>query len=76
MDLLYGKKIISYFNGQPTEKIEYSISVLIKDKSTLLNEIIKAIDLISTKQTHSITLHIKADDDYNLHRIITEYVGT
>ena len=75
-ELQFGKKIISesYFEGKPAKKeIAYSIPVVVKDKSQALSEFMKAIDLIISKQTHSITLVIKSDKDHQLKMFTKEY---
>ena len=65
----------SYFDGKAVRQdIYYSLPVRVKDKSEVLNEIIKAIDLITSKRTHEITIKIKADSNYIPQKITKEYV--
>lgn len=75
--LEYGKIITSqsFFKGKQTnEQIAYSIPVLIEDKSQLLSEIIKAVDLIDNKLTHTVKLTISAGKDFKLKMITKEYI--
>jgi len=77
MNLQYGKIITSdsFFNGKPTNRqVAYSIPVIVTDKSQLLGEIIKAIDLISKKQTHTLKLTVHAGKDFGLKMLTKEYV--
>lgn len=76
MEIEFGKKITtdSYFKGQRTNRqIAYSVPVVIKNKSEALTEIIKAIELITAKQTNAVSITVKADKDYQLKLITTEY---
>ena len=71
----YGKtiKTESYFNGRiKSTKVEYSIPVLIQDKSQALAEVMKALDLITTKQTHTLTIRVEADPKSHFFRLITK----
>lgn len=73
----FGKVITteSYYDGKLTnEQVAFSIPNVIKNKSEALNEIINAIDLITSKQTRAVSITIKADKDYQLKLLITEYV--
>lgn len=77
MELQFGKKITyeSYNGGKQTKKeISYSVPIMVVDKSQLLSEIIKAIDLITDKQTTNVILDIKADENYNLRMLVKEYL--
>lgn len=74
--LQYGKIITSdsYFNGKPTNRVvTYSIPIVVSVKSQVLSEIIKAIDLITSKQTYSVNLLIKAGKDHQLKMMVVEY---
>lgn len=64
MELSYGKIIEhkSYHNGElRSSKLEYSIPTVVHDKADVLSELMKCIDLISTKQTYKMTISIDAD---------------
>lgn len=74
-ELEYGKTTIqnSYFSGQlKSTKTTYSVPILINDKSQVLTEIIKAIDLITSKETDSLTIIIKADPKTHQFRLLTK----
>lgn len=76
-ELQYGKKITSesYFDGKPTNKqFAYSIPVIVKDKSQVLSELIKAIDLITDKKTHTIKITIHANKEFQLKMMTKEYM--
>lgn len=73
----YGKIITSesYFEGKQTNKqIAYSIPIVVKDKSEILSEIIKVIDLICEKQTHTVKLTVQSGKDFNIKLLTTEYI--
>jgi hypothetical protein len=70
----FGKVITheSYFNGQlKSTKVEYSIPELIKDKSEALSAVMKCLDLISTKQTHHLTITVEADKATHNFKLVT-----
>jgi hypothetical protein len=51
----------SYFKGDKTiSKVGYSIPVMVNGKTQCLSEIMKALDLITSKQTSELTIVIKA----------------
>jgi hypothetical protein len=71
----YGKvsKTESYFNGRiKSTKTEYSIPSLVQDKAQALSEVMKALDLITTKQTHMLTIKIEADPKTHFFKLITK----
>lgn len=80
MDLSYGRKITteSYFDGKlKNTKVEYSVPKMIQDKSQALNEIMKSIELLTTKQTDTLTLVIESDPKTGHFRLITKkYIVT
>ena len=74
-ELNFGKRITheSYFNGAlKSTKTEYSIPELIRDKPQALSELMKCMELISSKQTSDLTIHIKADPKTHEVRMITK----
>lgn len=76
-ELQYGKVITSesYYEGKVAKKqCGYSIPILVNDKSQVLSEIIKAIDLITSKQTHLVILTIEAGKDHQLKKVTKEYM--
>lgn len=73
MEIQFGKKIISYFNGVPSEKTEFHVPVLVNNKSEVLRAIIEAIDLITTRQTKVINIKITADEDYKIKKVVKEF---
>lgn len=76
MQLEYGKLITkeSYHAGKlkNTEKW-YQVPILVKDKSTALTEVLKALDLISDHTTQCLVLRIEADKDFKFKIITKEY---
>ena len=76
MPLDYGKEIVSssYYEGKLTNKhTTYSIPIVVKDRSQVLDEITKALDLITLKKTSTVLLIVKADKNYQFKMIIKEY---
>lgn len=74
-NLDYGKKITteSYFaNKLKSTRVEYSIPKLIQDKTQALSEVMKAIDLIATKQTNDITIIIESDPKTGQFKLLTK----
>ena len=72
----FGKKTVteSFFNGKTQKKVlTYSIPIKVTDQSQLLSEFIKALDLITSKQSEEVTLHIKAPG-YKLQSMTKEYI--
>lgn len=70
----FGKRITheSYHNGQlSATRTEYSVPELIKDKAQALSEIMKCLELISSKQTSDVTIIIRADPKTHDIRMIT-----
>jgi hypothetical protein len=75
----YGKKTIheSYFDGElKSSKIEYSIPILIKDKSQVISEIMTALELINSRQTNNVLINIKADAKTHEIKLITRTYTT
>jgi len=75
MELEYGKKTTteSYFNGKiKSIRTEYSIPKLIQDKAQALNESMKAIELLTSKQTNNLTLVIECDPKTGNFKMITK----
>jgi len=71
----FGKKITheSYFNGQLKKtQVEYSIPELVQDKSQALNQMMQALDLITTKQTHNLTVIVTADPRTHQLKMVTK----
>lgn len=74
-ELDFGKiiKHESYFNGQlKSTKTEFSIPELVKDKSEALSSIMKCLDLITSKQTHHITIVVEADPKTHNFKLLTK----
>ncbi len=70
----FGKKTTheSYFDGRiKSTKVEYSIPVLVSDKSQVLNEIIKGLELITTKQTKDLVIKVEADPKTHSFKLVT-----
>lgn len=78
MRLEYGTKTTkeSYYNGSLKKtKIEYSIPQLIIDRTQLVNEMLKALELINSKQTTTVTLVVDADPkNYSLKMLTKKYI--
>jgi len=73
--IAFGKitKEESYFNGRiKTTKVSYSVPELVKDKNDTLTELMKALDLITSKQTDTLTIKIEADPKTHAFRLITK----
>lgn len=71
----FGKKTISesYVRGQlKRTKTTYSVPMLVQDRTQAFNEILKSLELISSKQTHELTLKIEADPKTGHFRMITK----
>ena len=63
----------SYFNGRiKSTKLSYSVPELITDKNSALSELMKALDLITTGQTHHLTLVVEADPLTHKFKLITK----
>ena len=71
----YGKRstIESYFKGElKSVKTEYTIPVLIKERKEALNEIMKCLELIDTRQTTNLTILVQADTKTHDIKLITK----
>lgn len=63
----------SYFNGRiKSTKVEYEVPELVDNKADALSELMRAIDLITTKQTHCLTIRIEADPVTHKLKLITK----
>jgi hypothetical protein len=74
MSLDYGKKSTheSYHNGElKSIKTEYSIPVVVTSKPEVLTQLMDCVDLITTKQTDTVSVTIKADPKTHEIRLIT-----
>jgi len=72
----FGKIITkeSYHRSKRTTKETwYQIPVLIKDKSSALSEILRALELISDGKTKCLTIKIEADDKNKFKMLTKEY---
>jgi hypothetical protein len=71
----FGKVITheSYHNGVlKSTKIEYSVPILIGNKTEALKEIMDSLNLIDTKKTNQVIITIKADPSTSNIRLITK----
>jgi hypothetical protein len=63
----------SYFDGRlKTSKTEYSVPILITDRAGALTEIMKCLELITSKQTCNVTINIKADPKSHKLKLLTK----
>lgn len=63
----------SYFNGRiKSTKLSYQVPELVKDKTETLTELMKALDLITSKQTDCLTIKIEADPKTHQFKLITK----
>lgn len=75
MDLKYGKRITyeGYYDGKlKSTKVEYSIPMVIQDKSQVMTELLSALDLIKNKETNKISITIEADPKTHYLRMLTK----
>jgi len=75
MDLKYGKKITyeGYYDGKlKSTKVEYSIPMMIQDKSQVMTELLKGLELIKNKETNKVTIIIEADPKTHYLRLLTK----
>ena len=75
VELSYGKKITyeSYHGGKlRNTKVEYSIPVMVQDKSQIMTEILKCIELITNKETDEININIEADAKTHHIKLLTK----
>lgn len=71
----FGKIIThdSYHNGQrKSHKIEYSIPVIAQDKTQVMTEIIKGLELITSKKTSKLIIEIAADPKTFSFKMVTK----
>ena len=74
-ELSFGKRITheSYFNGTlRSTKTEYSVPELIRDKAQALSELMKCMELISSKKTSEMSIIIKADPKTGEIKLLTK----
>lgn len=75
MDLQYGKitEHKSFHNGElRSTKMEYSIPTVVHDKTDVLNELMKCIELITDKKTYKLTITIDADAKTHELKLLTK----
>ena len=75
MDLKYGKRITyeGYYDGKlKSTKVEYSIPMVIQDKSQVMTELLSDLDLIKNKETNKISITIEADPKTHYLRMLTK----
>lgn len=71
----YGTKTTkeSYYNHElKSTKVEYSIPILVQDKNQVLTEIINALELITSHQTHKLTITVETDPKTHYFRLLTK----
>ena len=71
----YGKRSVeeSYFNGQlKSRKVRYSVPEVVQDKTQAMSEIIKGLELITSKQTYKLTIDVTADPKTHNFRMVTK----
>lgn len=77
-DLPFGKRTVveSFFNGKLNSvKTEFSIPIRVTNRPEALSEIMKCLELLDSKQTTNITIHVQADRATHEIRLITkEYI--
>lgn len=72
--MAFGKVISeeSYFNGRvKTKTVRYQVPELVKDKNQVLQELMKCLELITSKQTSTLDIRIEADPKTHEFRLIT-----
>lgn len=75
MDLKYGKKITyeGYYDGKlKSTKVEYSIPMIIQDKSQVMAEMLNVLELIRKKETSKVSIIIEADPKTHYLRLLTK----
>ncbi len=75
MDLQYGKKNTceTYHDNKLVHTtVEYSIPQLIRDKAEALNEMMKALDMLTTNRMDSITIIVETDFKTKKLRLLTK----
>lgn len=71
-----GKKTVeAYHDGvlKNKRRTTYSLPVMVRDKSQVLTEVMKSIDLITSHEAHEVSILITADKDYNFKLLTKEY---
>ena len=72
--MAFGKVITeqSYYKGRvAVVTTRYQIPEITKDKTQVLHEIIKSIELITSKQTHTVDIRIEADPKTHNFKLVT-----
>jgi len=75
MDLKFGKKITyeGYYDGKlKSTKVEYSIPMVIQDKTQVMTELLAALELIRNGDTSKISITIEADPKTHYLRLLTK----
>lgn len=75
MDLKYGKRITyeGYYDGKlKSTKVEYSIPMVIQDKSQVMTELLAVLDLIKNRDTNKVSITIEADPKTHCLRMLTK----
>jgi hypothetical protein len=73
-DLEFGKVITteSYFKGQlKNKKIEQHVPEKVRDKSDVLNEVLKAMEIINSGSTDKMTIIIERDRLTKNYKLVT-----
>lgn len=74
MEIQFGREIStkSYFGGAlKSEKVEYSIPEKAHDKSDVLNEVLKAMEIINNGTTDKMTIIIEKDRATKHYKLVT-----
>lgn len=74
-ELNFGKKHTeeSYFRGAVSKKrVTYEIPIPVQNRNQALTEIMKSLDVISSKETDEVTLKIENDKKTGTIRMITK----
>lgn len=70
----YGKviKSESYFDGTlKSTKLEYSIPERVSDKTQVMSEVLKAMEIINNGETNCMTIIIERDKKTKAYRLVT-----
>ncbi|MDP4225052.1 MAG: hypothetical protein Q8910_01585 [Bacteroidota bacterium] len=76
-DIAFGKRVTESFHEgkKKSEQVVLIEHKAVVDKLQVLDEIMNAVELITTKKTHNLTLIIKADPETHEFKLLTrEYV--
>jgi len=75
MDLKFGKRITyeGYYDGKlKSTKVEYSIPMVIQDKTQVMTELLAALELIRNGDTNKISITIESDPKTHYLRLLTK----